>query len=259
MDSAAHPGSRSPNASSPDLPSPGPLRRWILEHDDSWLFTILYVGLALVLSIWISLFWLVAVVGVHFLLECVRQRSLARPGGNVPLLAVWEIKLDLSLILFALALTAYMEWILGVAGLGGAARVGVKGAARVGGWGRAIKATLLSLDDAAQIARLAFTRKSARTANDSTQIATPADETPADEVSDREVHDREAVGGSVGRDTIGLVDPCDVATWSRGDRWVIGFGAVCLASLLIAPWLTEHTPSGLLLALISELHPYPGS
>ena len=215
-----------------------------MEHDDSWLFTILYVGLALVLSIWISLFWLVAVVGVHFLLECVRQRSIARPGGNVPLLAVWEIKLDLALILFAFSLTAYMELILGVAGLGGAARVGAKGAARVGGWGRAIKATLLSLDDAAQIARLAFTRKSAPTASDTSRVAPSA---------------RETSGDSVCQEPIEAVDPCDVATWSRGDRWVIGFGAVCLASLLIAPWLTEHTPSGLLLALISELHPYPGS
>lgn len=215
-----------------------------MEHDDSWLFTILYVGLALVLSIWISLFWLVAVVGVHFLLECVRQRSIARPGSNVLLLAVWEIKLDLSLILFALALTAYLELILGVAGLGGAARVGAKGAARVGGWGRAIKATLLSLDDAAQIARLAFTRKSGRTVTDSSQVATSG---------------CEASGDSDDREPIATVDPCDVATWSRGDRWVIGFGAVCLASLLIAPWLTEHTPSGLLLALISELHPYPES
>jgi len=220
-----------------------------MEHDDSWLFTILYVGLALVLSIWISLFWLVAVVGVHFLLECVRQRSIARPGSNVPLLAVWEIKLDLSLILFALALTAYMEWILGVAGLGGAARIGAKGAARVGGWGRAIKATLLSLDDAAQIARLAFTRKSTRTATETPPVASSAHELPEPEVP----------GDSVRPKSIAIVDPCDVATWSRGDRWVIGFGAVCLASLLIAPWLTEHTPSSLLLALISELHPYPGS
>lgn len=49
---------------------------WVIRHDDSWLFTVLHIGLAVVLSIWIGLFWLVAVVVVHFAFEIVRQRSL---------------------------------------------------------------------------------------------------------------------------------------------------------------------------------------
>lgn len=81
-------------------------RRWILEHDDSWVFTGLYVGLAVVLSIWISLFWLVAVVAGHVALEWVRQRHYDPEPAGVPARIAWELKLDFGLVLFALALAA---------------------------------------------------------------------------------------------------------------------------------------------------------
>ncbi len=47
----------------------GPLRRWLVMHDDQWTFIVPYIGLAVLLSALISLFWLVVVVAVHFALE----------------------------------------------------------------------------------------------------------------------------------------------------------------------------------------------
>jgi len=216
----------------------GPLHQWIMQHDDSWLFTICYVGLALVLSIWISLFWLVVVVGVHFILECIRQKTIAPMGSNIVLLAAWQIKLDLALILFALALTAYMDILLGVAGLGGAARIGAKGAARLGGWGRAIKATLLSLDDAAQIVRVAATRRS----------------------SVAPVMDTEVLEDGIGDLKTQPVTVCSEhmpTTCSKGDILTIGFSIICLMAIFVAPWVTDHSVSSLFALFLAELHPYP--
>lgn len=225
-----------------DLPPHGPLRQWIVEHDDSWLFTIGYVGLALVLSIWISLFWLVVVVGVHFILECFRHKQIAPSRSNIALLAGWEVKLDIALILFALALTAYMDFLLGVAGLGGAARLGARGAARVGGWGRAIKATLLSLDDAAQVARMAISKRS----SSSTTIRRQAE--AADGASEGGLTE-EHLG--TGRSVL------DWRGWNRGDYFVVGFAVICLSAIMIAPLVTPHTYPSLVDALLADLHPWP--
>jgi hypothetical protein len=123
----------------------GAVRAWILQHDESWLFTISYVGLAVVLSIWISLFWLVAVVGVHFILEWIRQSHFAERSRDVLRRSLWELKLDGALILFAFALTAYLEVILGMAGLAGASRMGLQAGARFAGWSRVLRGVLLSL------------------------------------------------------------------------------------------------------------------
>jgi len=117
----------------------GPVRRWIVQHDDSWLFIVPYIGLAVVLSIAISLFWLVALVVAHFALEWVRQIYEAQNAGDQPgfggllLRVLWELKLDLALIVFALVLAVYMEMALGVVGLGAAGRSGAMATARAVG------------------------------------------------------------------------------------------------------------------------------
>jgi hypothetical protein len=207
-------------------------RAWVVRHDDSWLFTVLYVGLAVVLSIAISLFWLVAVVGAHALLEWVRQGQLA-PGVPGALRRVaWELKLDLTLVLFALALAIYMDLILGVAGLGGAARLGASGArmVRAGGWARVIRGVLLSLDDAAQLSRAAAGRL--------TRGRSAADpEEPAPEEVD--------------------LRPW-TSRWTAGDHVAIWLGVLCVTALLAAPALLDyHTWPTLGAALLNELHPWP--
>lgn len=131
---------------------PTGIRRWIIDHDDSWLFIIAYIGLAVVLSIWISLFWLVAVVAVHLAFEVVRQKATHEQWTTIISQALWELKLDIALVLFALVVSLYMEVVLGVVGLQGVARAGaatqagLRGGARFAAWQRIIRGVLLSVD-----------------------------------------------------------------------------------------------------------------
>lgn len=207
------------------------LHDWVVRHDDSRLFVVAYIGLAVVLSIGIGLFWLVAVVAVHFAFEVVRQRTRHAGWRGVIAEAVWELKLDLALVLFALVISLYMEVVLGVLGLQAAARAagtGLRGGARFAGWQRVLRGLLLSVDDAAQVARFA------------------------------------AAGGREG----GPGEEEDVASsdspwgpwagaWGRGDRATLAFGALCLLLLAAVPFLTDHTYGTVVAALAAELHPFP--
>lgn len=229
----------------------GPVRRWIVQHDDSWLFIVPYIGLAVVLSIAISLFWLVALVVAHFVLEWVRQIYEAQNAGDQPgfggllLRVLWELKLDLALIVFALVLAVYMEMALGVVGLGAAGRSGAMATARaVGRSGamttarvgsrfavlqRVLRGVLLSLDDAAQVARAILQRRG----------ASPPDEAATASAS-RPLPD--------GRPGLRV-------SWSKADYAILGFGTLSLVLLMLAPVLTDHDVRSLLLTLAKELHP----
>lgn len=220
------------------------IHQWILQHDESWLFVGLYVALAVVLSIWISLFWLVAVISVHALFEWIRQSAQFESKPRIAAEALWEIKLDIALILFALALALYMEIILGVLGLQSAARLGA--AARTGSralaWERALRGVLLSLDDAAQVAR-AFFRQDAKNGDAENG---PAPQETAPETSIPKT----------------APDAPEKNAWARpwgwGDKIAIGLGAICLLLMLLSPALTLHTPGSALATLAAELHPWPG-
>jgi hypothetical protein len=215
-----------PATSEPALHASGisPLRRWIIDHDQSWLFTFGYVGLALVLSIWISLFWLVFVVLIHGVLEWIRQSHAdPRPTGVMARVA-WELKLDAALILFALALSAYMDVVLGLTGLGGAAKLAQAGT-RAAGWTKAIRGALLSVDDAAQIARALFKKSG-----------------PS---SGAENPNPFCYWGGWNQ------------KWSRGNCLTLVFGLLCIILILIAPLLTHHDFPSLCATLASDLHPWP--
>jgi len=227
------------------------LRKWILRHDDSWLFTIAYIGSAVLLSIFISLFWLVAVVAVHFAFEWVRQAAREPAVLGVLRRTSWHLKLDLALVAFALVLAVYMEAVLGVVGLGGAARVTAQagsraarlgGAARVtaqagsrvAGWARVIRGVALSLDDAAQVARAAG----------------------------RAVKRKDAGEEGEAVEDDGKEGP-DLHPWRRwgvGDHVAIWLGALCLVATLAAPFvLDDLTFGGVLETIAEEFHPWPGS
>jgi hypothetical protein len=203
------------------------LRTWILNHDDSWLFIGLYVGLAVVLSIAISLFWLIVVVAAHAALEWyVHWREHPSPLHTAARVA-WAIKLDISLILLALALTVYMEFVMGVAGLSAAAR-GVQASGRFIAWQRAVRGALLSLDDAAQLARAAAP-------GGRTRSGAPAQD-----------HDTPSPGWG------GWTD-----RWTLGDRCSLALGAASLLAVLVAPWVTGLSAAATLSAIGAELHPWP--
>lgn len=217
----------------PSPPTPAErCREWVVRHDDSWWFVGCYVGLAVALSLIISLFWLVAVVAVHGVLEWLRQRWIVpKPPGSRWLRVVWELKLDLALILFALALAAYMELVLGVAGLGAAARLGVQTGARTGvratGWSRALRGVLLSLDDAAQLGR-AVAGRGASDPEAAADVGSSADSMPPWE-----------------------------NRWAAVDHVAVWGGVVCLVLLFGAPLVTHHDASSLMNLLAGELKPFP--
>jgi hypothetical protein len=204
---------------------------WVLRHDDSKLFVILYIGAAVILSIAISLFWLIAVVAVHFGLEYVRQHHLRGSPGAAIGAAAWEINLDIALVLLALVLAVYMDVVLGIAGLqaagrlGAAASAGARGGARVAGWSRALRGILLSADDVAQTARLVYLKQQ---------------------------KNRAPVGitDGPGSDTVDH-------SWSIGDRIAVGMGITCCLLLLLAPQLTSQEFGSVASAILRELHPFP--
>ena len=202
------------------------LREWALNHDDSWLFIAPYIGLAVILSLTISLFWLVVVVGMHAALEWYVHWREHPSAAHTAARVAWEVKLDVALILFALALTVYMEIVMGVAGLSAAAR-GVQATGRIVAWQRGLRAMLLTLDDAAQVARAALS--SGKKAAVKASAAPPS---------------RSGWGGWT-------------APWTIGDRISLAIGGACLLALLVSPWLTGLAPADIAATLAAELHPWP--
>lgn len=206
----------------------GRMREWIIEHDDSKLFLVLYIGLAVVLSIWVSLFWLVAVVAVHFAFEVIRHSQQLTRTRDVVLESLWELKLDIALVLFALVLTLYMTMVLGVVGLQGAARIGAASrvATKFAGWERTLRGLLLSIDDAAQVVRATTMRQRGAASVDVQPVA------------------RSRWGSWAGPYTTGA--------------WIaIGLGVACTVLILVAPWLTHHTAATAFVSLAAELRPLP--
>jgi len=223
------------------MPGPSnPVRDWIRTHDDRWSFTIAYVGAAVVLSIWIGLFWLAVVMAAHLVLEWIRQRDLDRRLPGVVKRVAWELKLDGALFLLALALAVYMDVVLGAAGLGGASRLGahaaargLRGGARMAGWVRTLRGILLSLDDAAQVARAAARRRKCSEAG--IKIGSPGAE-------------EESPGEGA------PLEPW--RCWGAGDHIAMWMGVVCAALILAAPWLLPGgSAAGVAGTILAELHP----
>ncbi len=208
------------------------LYEWVIDHDDSWAFIIAYTALAVVLSLWISLFWLVAVAFLHGCLEWVRQSQLDRNPVGVVARITWELKLDLALVIFALGLSLYMDVLLGAIGLRAVGRAGIQGGARLAAWQGVLQGTLLTVDDAAQVVRMVAGRK----------------------LRGGEDGDVEGGNESEGLRTIwgGWLEP-----WSRGDWFAMVFGFVCTLLIVLAPMLTDHTASSVITTLMAELHPWP--
>jgi hypothetical protein len=200
---------------------------WVLKHDDSWLFTILYVGFAVYLSIAISLFWLVVVVLIHGVFEWIRQSHIDSRQPGLLARTAWHLKLDFALVIFALSLDVYMGFLLGAAGLGGAARMTAQAGARFAGWTRAIRGVMLSLDDAAHVARAAGRAVTRR-----------------------------------GKGDADAEEPEDLQPWRRwgiGDHIAIWLGVACLLAILAAPLIppVEQTWASVWQVVVDSFHPWP--
>jgi len=239
------------------MPASENLREWIIEHDHKWLFVVSYVALAVVLSIAISLFWLVVVVAVHLTLELLRQYYLHHSGRLVLLQALWEVKLDIALVIFALALTLYMDAVLGILGIRSAAQLGggmaggaVRGGARFVAWQRALRGFLLSVDDLIQVFR-AFSRSAAKRRR--------GGGSPAAGNTGEAVEGRDAQGAKPEKERVEVHSPRWgdwTGKWGVGDWLSVGLGIACVALMILAP-LTTTTFHGAIDTLLAELHPYP--
>jgi hypothetical protein len=213
---------------------------WIINHDDSWVFIIGYVTLAVVLTLWISLFWLVVVVLLHAWFEWICQRAVDKDIPGVLARIGWELKLDVALILFALALDVYMGFLVGIVGLGHGARAGVQAGARFAVIQNALRGVLLSIDDVVQVVRMVVAKK-------------------------RRDRDGGGEDGSLEADAAVESAPQQfsrwgawVQPWSKGAWFSMAFGAICLILLLIAPFFTGHDSFAAVADVcLAELHPWP--
>ncbi len=197
-------------------------RRWLLDHDNRATFTILYITLALVLSMAISMFWLVAVVATHGIIEF---WSMGKEGIHDHRLGrtLWHIKLDIMLVLAALWLGLYIDLLFGLAGLSAAARTGAQVSTRLIAWQRAIRGVLLSVDEAALAAKA-------------------------------------ALGRGHGEPGGPRWEPKPLPwrqSWGWGDHLTIGFAVLFAALILLSPLFTDHSLVEALLLLAEDLHPWP--
>lgn len=223
------------------------LRGFVYQHDQRWLFVLAYLGLAVVLSMAVSLFWLVVVAGVHFLLECGRQAMLGRGGARgIVSHALWEVKLDAGLVLLALVLALYMDVVFGILGLqsaaraGAVARAGVRLGSRAAAWERNLRTFLLTVDEMARVVYgVVMVRRGARKAGEPVPARVEA-----------------AAAVTKARAPDPALPPWQ-ARWGVGDRIAIGVLVMGLFMMVAAPWLTPHDVSGSIELLREQLRPFP--
>ena len=224
------------------------LRDWIRDHDEKWLFVGIYLGLAVVLSVFVSLFWLVLIAVLHFGLECIRQARYREGGKEVTLHALWEVKLDVALVLLALTLVLYIDVVLGVLGIQSAARAGaitrasVRLGSRAAAWERNIRTFLLTIDEVLRVGQAAVMfrkkKKSAKVGGISTgEAAAPA------------LPERYAPAA----------DLAWRGSWKLGDRVSMTLLVLGTILMLAAPLLTHHDWAGAITILMEELQPFPSS
>jgi hypothetical protein len=224
---------------------------WIVNHDSKTLFVILYIGLSIILSIAISLFWLLFVVLIHFAFELVTKSRLKTGKLNIFLESLWETKLDFALVVFALWLAIYLDFIFGVAGLGAMARGGAMAASRTGASAanvggkvaqvstrfaalqRAIRGILLSLDDVGNAAKSFFQRKKKTVV-------------PAEDIDDGNIRNLPDTSGSSWAARWGVIDYIGVILF-----------VLSAALILVAPSLTGLTWSEIIDITLKEFHPFP--
>jgi hypothetical protein len=208
------------------------VREWIADHDHSWLFVGIYLGLAVVLSVFVSLFWLVFMAGLHLLLECIRHWRAEWSTGRILAHSVWEVKLDFALVLLALGMAIYIDVMLGILGIQSAARAaavtraGARAASRVAAWERNLRGFLLTVDEMVRVGRALVMLRRGR----------KPESLPA--------HDSPQSRPWRGR-------------WSLGDRIAVGIGVACVLLILGAPLLTSHSWDGVAAVLLQELRPIP--
>lgn len=245
------------------------IRQWVIHHDDSWLFIGGYVAIAVVLSIY-SLFWLV-VVGIHFILELGRQQARFDDRYQMVAEALWEVKLDLALTVFALALTLYLSVVFGVLGLSStraaagsraaaSAKRATKGAHvakngkgaselsrffRVSRIKKGVRIIGLHVDDAIRVLKGMTGGKAAKEATE----------------LDDEEDARQEVDNAEDLAPVHEVDRPDQTSWSKSwGKWSWASVITLVLStvlIMVAPFLGAYTFEGVAEVIMNEMDPFP--
>ncbi len=224
--------------------SPGPLRRWIIEHDDSRAFLVGYVALSIILTLWIGLFWLIALVALHFAFETVKKHhDGARGASRLAAWAAWDIKFDLLLITIALVLLVFTSVSFGVAGLAGLGQISLFGV-RLGGLASGLRALLpLPLKDLFLATRILCVRKLDRLQILNRRRQTKCDSGPA--------RSRATSIASAGH-------PWHTP-WTFADKLALLLILVNLGTIGLGIALAEQAPGEILARVAEQLHPWPGN
>jgi hypothetical protein len=219
------------------------LTEWVRNHDERWSFVVLYLGLAVGLSVFVSLFWLLVVGALHFVLEYGRQSHYRNGRLEVIGHALWEVKLDIGLVLLALTLVLYIDVVLGLLGLQSAARAAAvtRAGARIGtraaAWERNIRTFLLTVDEMARIGYAAWMIRKGG----------PAAQRAAEEAKAKAEAAAEALGPGEGWR----------GRWGIGDRIGLLLVMSGVVLLLAAPFLTVHDWNSAAVTILEELRPFP--
>lgn len=237
----------------------GPVHRWIVLHDRSVVFALLYVSLTIFLSVYVSYFWLVALVGLHLVLEWLKKGYLGYEGRwHRAAWTIWDTKFDIALVFLALTLLSYTGVGAGVAGAQSATRVGLLGGrfsalsarltpllARFARAGVVLRAMGIRAVDLFFSARVILFRK--------------ADMARASREEAFLEQNRSAGSDSEVPEISGKIPPH--LPWQRalgGYGWfALILVVVNTIAVLVAPVVTEHTYPSLLDALATRLHPWP--
>jgi hypothetical protein len=202
-----------------------PIGRWCDDHDERNSFVFTYILLSVVLSLVAGLFWLGVLVGVHFALEMYRNRSL--PGRSRLAHATFGIKLDVTLVLMALALSLYADLLFAALGLRAVPRAGSavgRLSGRLPSLRRIVRAALLVTDEVVRIAAYYAASR--------------------------------GIGSSNSRSPVWRPHSPWAERWSLGTHVVMALGTVALFLLIAAPWLTGNGVQGTLGILAHELSPF---
>lgn len=205
---------------------------WIIEHDDRMSFTLIYVGTAVCLSIFMNLFWVAMLMLGHLSLEICRHRVLAH---RYPVLqAVWDVKLDIALVLFALVIALYSEMVFGLLGLGQAARAsravtGVKLLTRITILERAVKVFFLTVDDMSRITHLLI----------------------------KSIRNRKAVRLDTELHLMEHEEHIPDGKIAFGDIFALGFGALCIGLIIASAFILPDGIADTAAIILNELNPFP--
>lgn len=210
---------------------------WIRYHDERWSFIAVYILGAIGLSVFMNLFWVIMLATGHATLKTIRNIIVGQPA---PLLsALWQIKLDIALLIFAIVIAVYSEHLFAALGLGQAAR-GAAIATRFGIIERGLKVFLMTIDDQARLVGAALRLARRRTQK---------------EKNDGTLPDLSTVVAESGIDPEPYIHRLPWKNIGKGDYIAIGFGMLCLSLLLAAPLLIDITPAQTWQTVVHEISP----